>query len=89
MGAVMLDPTQNMAPKVESVKNWTLHEIALEVAKLKKGESRIFLIPTDHVLVKNATAGFALIRRCPQPKINTLIEPRDLYNILTIEVLED
>jgi hypothetical protein len=89
MGAVMSDPTQNTAPKVESVKNWTLHDIALEVAKLKKGESRIFLIPTDHVLVTTVVAGLALIRLCPQSKINTLIEPRDLYNILTIEAVED
>jgi hypothetical protein len=44
----------------ESVKDWTCDEVVQEVNLLKKGETRIFLLPLKHVLYK-APIGMQII----------------------------
>lgn len=90
MGAYTSSSGVTTLPRVEeSVKDWTCEEIVQEVNLLKKGETRIFLLPPKHPLCKVPIATQVIVQNTKWHALERKFVVKDNYVELHIRVLLD
>jgi hypothetical protein len=90
MAAVTMSSEQKRASGgEEQVKNWTFSELASEVSKMKKGETRTFLLPSNHFVCKVPIAFLILVIESSKNALERQFVPKGENIELQIKVAED
>jgi hypothetical protein len=90
MTAVTMFSEQKGAPSAEEqVKDWTFDELVSEINKMKKGETRTFLLPSNHFLYKVPIAFLILVCESSKNALERQFVPKGENIELQIKVAED